>query len=60
MTREPGIALKDLDARASSCMLEAVEIGSNDRACLSYETDYEYLRWELKGRVRARVDKEKA
>ena len=45
------IDCRNIDRDESSCMLEAVEIGSKYRACLSYEPDYEYMRWELKRRV---------
>ena len=45
------IDCRNIDRDENSCMLEAVEIGSTYRACLSYEPDYEYMRWELKRRV---------
>jgi hypothetical protein len=45
------IDCRNIDRDESSCILEAVEIGSKDRACLSYESDYEYLRLDLKRRV---------
>ncbi len=45
------IDCRNIDRDENSCMLEAIEIGGKNRVCLSYEPDYEYLRWELKGRV---------
>jgi len=45
------IDCRNIDRDENSCMLEAVEIGGQDRTCLSYEPDYKYMRWELKERA---------
>ncbi len=34
-----------------ACILEEIEVGGKNMACLSFEPDYEYLRRELKRRI---------